>query len=83
MSAVINSRLKPSPVGHQGQISRVQWDGRVGSRSPGEEGNLTDSGWGMASAAACPASLGGELKQEGEGREELSVLGRGPIPAPV
>lgn len=26
----------------------------------------------MTSAAACPARLGGELKQEGEGREELS-----------
>ena len=51
----------------------MQWDGRGGSRSPGEEGNLS-----KASAAAC---LGGELKQEGEGREELSDLGCSPIPA--
>lgn len=74
---------KPSPIGPWDQISRTRWDGRGGSRSPREEGNLSDSGWGMASAIACPASLGGELKQEGEGREELSVLGCSPVPAPV
>lgn len=55
-----------------GQISEEQWGGRDGSRSRGEERNLSDLGGGMTSAAACPARLGGELKQEGEGREELS-----------
>lgn len=37
----------------------------------------------MASVIACLASLGGELKQEGEGREELLGLGCSPVPAPV
>lgn len=74
VSAVINSPLKPLPRGLWGQICRTRWDGRGGSKSPREEGNLSDSVWGMASAVACLPSLGGELKQEGEGREELSVL---------
>lgn len=77
------SPSKPSPIGLWGQISRTRGDGRGGRRSPREEGNLSDSGLGMSSAVACPASLGGELKQEGEGGEELSVLGCSPVPAPV
>ena len=79
---MINSLFKPWPVGPWGQISKEQRDGRGGSKSPGEEGNLGDLGRGVTSAAVRPARLGGELKQEGEGRE-LSVLGCCPISAPV
>lgn len=78
-----NSPPKPLHEGLWGQISKTWWDGRGGSGNPRQEGNLSDSGWGMALAVACPASLGGELKQEGEGREELPVLGCSPVPAPV
>lgn len=80
---MINSLFKPWPIGPRGQISEEQRDGRGGSKSPGGEGSLGDLGRGVTSAAACPARLGGELKQEGEGREELSVLGCCPITAPV
>lgn len=43
--------------------------GKVGLGAQ-ERKRILDSDWGMASSV----SLGGELKQEGEGREELLVL---------
>lgn len=72
MSAVINSPLKPSPLEPWGQIFRAQWGRRGGSRSPGEVGDLSDPGWGMASEAACLASLGGGT-EAGRGREGGAV----------
>lgn len=45
---------------------------------------ILDLGCGVPSVAVSgPVHLGGELKQEGEGREELSVLGLSPIPSPT